>query len=111
MRSVISVAALPISICPHAMSYFRPSSEMLLVSPVMACLVAVYGAELGRGACAEIDPLLMMRPPRGCCDFISADGVLRAQKRAGQVDGHHSAPLLEGEIFHRNSRERLCPRC
>jgi len=25
----------------------------------------VYGAELGRGACAEIDPLLMMRPPRG----------------------------------------------
>ena len=36
------------------------------VSPVMACLVDVYGAELGRGTSAEIDPLLMMRPPRGC---------------------------------------------
>ena len=31
----------------------------------MACLVAVYGAEWGRGAWAEIDPLLMMRPPAG----------------------------------------------
>jgi hypothetical protein len=71
MRSVISVAALPMSIWPQAMSYLRPSSEMHLVSPVMACLVAVYGAELGRGTCAEIEPLLMMRPPRGCCAFIS----------------------------------------
>jgi hypothetical protein len=46
------------------MSYFRPSSDVDLVSPVIACFVAVYGAELGRGACAEIEPLLMMRPPR-----------------------------------------------
>ena len=29
----------------------------------MACLVAVYGAELGRGVWAEIEPLLMIRPP------------------------------------------------
>src|SRR5438034_2638053 len=71
MRSVISVAALPISIWPQAISYLRPSSEMHLVRPVMACLVVVYGAELGRGTCAEIEPLLMMRPPRGSCDFIS----------------------------------------
>jgi len=41
MRSVISVAALPMSICPQAMSFLRPSSEMHLVSPVTACLVAV----------------------------------------------------------------------
>ena len=41
MRAVISVAALPMSICPQAMSYLRQSSDMLLVSPVMACLVAV----------------------------------------------------------------------
>jgi hypothetical protein len=34
-------------------------------NPVIARFVAVYGAEFGRGACAEIDPLLMMRPPRG----------------------------------------------
>src|SRR3954471_3809062 len=69
--SVISVAALPISICPHAMSYLRPSSERLFVRPVMACFVAVYGAELGRGEWAEMDPLLMMRPPRGDCSFMS----------------------------------------
>ena len=31
------------------MLYFRPSSEVERVSPVTACLVAVYGAELGRG--------------------------------------------------------------
>ena len=33
-----------------------------LVSPVMACLDSVYGAECGRGVCAEMEPLLMMRP-------------------------------------------------
>src|SRR6478609_8007525 len=52
------------------MSNARPSSADDFVSPVMACFVAVYGAELGRGVCAEIDPLLMILPPRGCCDFI-----------------------------------------
>src|SRR5260370_41338127 len=70
MRSVISVAALPMSIWPQATSYLRQSSEVDLVSPVMACLVAVYATEFGRGACAEIEPLFMIRPPRGCCAFI-----------------------------------------
>jgi hypothetical protein len=49
------------------MSNGRPSSDSVLVSPVIACLVEVYAAEPGRGACAEIEPLLMMRPPRGRC--------------------------------------------
>src|SRR5471030_1375412 len=71
MRSVIGVAALPMSIWPQAMSYFRQSSEVDLVRPVIACLVAVYGTEFGRGACAEIEPLLMMRPPIGFWLFIS----------------------------------------
>src|SRR5690606_4046972 len=65
------VAALPMSICPQAISYLRPSSDVDLVRPVMPCLVAVYGAELGLGDIAEIDPLLMMRPPRGDCSFIT----------------------------------------
>src|SRR2546425_1196450 len=65
IRSVIGVAALPISIWPQAMSYFRPSRDVALVSPVIACLVEVYGAELGRGVWAEMEPLLMIRPPRG----------------------------------------------
>jgi hypothetical protein len=41
MRSVISVAALPMSIWLQAMSNGRPSSEVALVRPVIACLVAV----------------------------------------------------------------------
>lgn len=41
MRSVMSVAALPMSIWPTAMPYGRPSSDSDLVRPVSACLVAV----------------------------------------------------------------------
>src|SRR5437773_10608928 len=68
---VISVAALPMSIWPQAMSYLRPSSEVDLVKPVIACFVAVYGAEFGLGAWADMDPLLTIRPPRGSCFFIA----------------------------------------
>ena len=32
-----------------------------------ARLVPVYAIEFGRGAVAEMEPLLMMRPPRGVC--------------------------------------------
>ena len=79
MRAVIGVSALPISICPQATSWARPSSATDLVKPVTACLVAVYGAEKGRGVWAETDPLLMMRPPRGSWRFMirSASRVQR----------------------------------
>ncbi|RYE02831.1 MAG: SDR family oxidoreductase, partial [Sphingomonadales bacterium] len=66
---VMSLAALPMSIWPQAMLNGRPSSAEDLVSPVMACLVAVYGAELGRGVVADIEPLLMIRLPWGDCAF------------------------------------------
>src|SRR5712691_11614615 len=74
------------------MSYFRPSNAVAFVNPVSACLVDVYGAELGRGACAEIDPLLMMRPPRGSWLFISL--------KASCV--HRKAPvrLMSTTFFH-----------
>ena len=68
--AVMGVAALPMSIWPQAMLYLRPSSEVDLVRPVMACLVDVYGAESGRGTWAEIEPLLMIRPPIGSWAFI-----------------------------------------
>src|SRR5256886_10345923 len=71
MACVISVAALPMSIWPHAMSYLRPSSDADLVKPVIACFVAVYGAEFGRGAWADMEPLLTIRPPRGCWFFMT----------------------------------------
>ena len=44
----MSVAALPMSIWPHAMLYGRPSSEIDLVSPVIACFDAVYATLAGR---------------------------------------------------------------
>src|SRR6058998_983983 len=59
------------SIWPHAMSYLRQSSEVDLVKPVIACFVAVYGAEFGLGAWADMDPLLTIRPPRGCWFFMT----------------------------------------
>ena len=77
------------------MSYFRPSSAVDLVSPLIACLVAVYGAEFGRGACAEIEPLLMIRPPRGDWAFHQAKRGLSAEERARQIDVDHVPPLLE----------------
>ena len=77
----MSVSALPMSIWPHAMSYFRPSRAADLVSPVIACFVAVYGAEFGRGVCAEIDPLLMIRPPRGSWSFMRRNAS-RVQRNA-----------------------------
>ena len=39
--AVMSVAALPTSICPQAIRYGLPSSESDFVSPVIACFVAV----------------------------------------------------------------------
>jgi hypothetical protein len=41
MRDAVSVSALPMSICPQAMSKARPSSAALFVKPLSACLVAV----------------------------------------------------------------------
>ena len=60
----MSVAALPMSIWPHAMLYLRPSSEVDLVRPVTAVLGGRVGAESGRGTWAEIEPLLMILPDR-----------------------------------------------
>src|SRR5260370_7633142 len=36
----------------------------------MGCLVEVEAAESGRGEGAKIEPLLMMRPPRGVWSFM-----------------------------------------
>ena len=80
IRFVMSVAALPMSIWPTAMSKPRPSSAPDFVRPVTACLVAVYGAEFGRGVSDEIDPLLTMRPPRGCCAFITRNACCMQRK-------------------------------
>lgn len=43
----------------------RASKDIDFVKPVTACFAAVYGAELGRGTWAEIEPLLIMRPSIG----------------------------------------------
>src|SRR5437660_2975638 len=90
--AVISVAAFPMSIWPHAMSYLRPSRDVALVRPVIACLVAVYGAEFGRGACAEMEPLLMIRPPRGSWAFMSL--------KASCVQRNAPVRLISTTVFH-----------
>src|SRR5258708_8890737 len=71
--AVIRVAALPISICPHAMSNSRPSRERARVSPVIACLDTVYGADRGRATWADSEPLLLSRPPPGECPAMRRD--------------------------------------
>src|SRR5512146_793385 len=100
MFAARGLLALPMSIWPQAMSYLRQSRESDLVSPRTACLVAVYGAEWGRGAYAEIDPLLMIRPPRGSWAFISLMACC----------AHRNAPvrLVSTTLFHiRTSRSSI----
>ena len=79
------------------MSKARPSSAVDLVRPVIACLVAVYAIERGRGACAEIDPLLMIRPPCGCWLSHHPERLAGAEERAGQVHRDHLVPRVELE--------------
>src|SRR6266508_4263604 len=92
--AVSSVAALPTSTCPRAMSYFRPSREVDFVRPVIACFVDVYATELGLGAWAEMEPLLMMRPPLGCWLFM----ILKASC----VQRNEPVRLMSTTAFHRS---------
>src|SRR5207245_3998735 len=77
------------------MSYLRPSRDVDLVRPVIACFVAVYGAEFGRGACAEMEPLLMIRPPRGSWAFMSL--------KASCVQRTTPGRLISTTVFHCSS--------
>ena len=91
------------SIWPHAMLKRRPSSDVDLVRPVMACLVAVYGAECGRGDVGRdrsvVDDPAALRLLR----FHQQEGLLRAEKRPRQVDVHHRLPLFDGQLLERRA--------
>ena len=100
----MSVAAFPMSIWPQAMSYARPSSEVARVRPVIPCLLAVYAADRGRGTCAAIDPLLMIRPPRGTCVLHEPERTLGHQERAGQIGLDDRAPGLDRQVLDRGGR-------
>ena len=81
-----------------------------MVSPVIACFVAVYGALLGLGTWAEIDPLLMIRPPEGSCVFIKRNACPGTQERAGEVHVHDTLPILDFELvdgYRRRHRARI----
>src|SRR5215813_5106823 len=102
MAWAIEVAALPMSICPHAMLYFRPSREVDFVRPVMACLVAVYGAEFGLGLCAEMDPLLMILPPCGVWAFMRLNAACvhrKAPVRLVLTTPDHSSKVKSSSNF------------
>ena len=107
--SVISVAALPMSIWPQAMSYARPSSDVDLVRPVTACFAAVYGAESGRGTLAEIEPLLMIRPPRGDWRFMMRNASCVQRNVPVRLVSTHGRPLLERRGPRAARRARRCP--
>src|SRR6185437_5959618 len=77
------------------MSNARPSSDVDLVRPVIACLVAVYAIECGRGECAEIEPLLMMRPPCGCW--------FRITRNASRVQRNAPVRFTATTLFHASS--------
>jgi len=55
MACVISVGVCLMSIWPHAMSYLRPSSDVDLVKPVIACFVAVMERVRPRSV-ADMEP-------------------------------------------------------
>ena len=98
------------SICPQVMPKGLPSSDSDLVSPVIACLVAVYGALLGLGTWAEIDPLLMIRPPDGILRLHQAERVPGTQEGAGEVHVHDTLPILDVELvdgYRRRDRARI----
>ena len=85
MRADSSVAALPMSICPQAMSKWRPSRDVDLVRPVMPCLEEVYGAEPGRGLGG--DRAVVDDPPAARrLGFHQPERLARAEERAGEID-------------------------
>ena len=77
-----------------------------LVSPVTACLVAVYGAECGRGDVRRERAIVDDAAAARLLRLHQAEGVLGAQEDAGQVHVHDRAPLLDAEGVDRKPRRR-----
>ena len=86
------------------MSYLRPSSEMLLVSPGDGVLGGGVGRGVGPGRVRGNRSVINDASAARLLRLHEAYGLLGAQERAGQVDGHHRAPLLVGQVLHRNAR-------
>ena len=93
------------------MPYGRPSRAIDLVSPVMACLVAVYGAEFGRGDVRGDRAVVDDSAARRRLALHHRDRSLRTQERAGEIDVDHSLPLLECQLVERAPAARRRRRC
>jgi hypothetical protein len=72
IRAVIGVSALPMSIWPQAMSWARPSRAVVLVSPVIACFVAMYGLLRAEERTGEVDVDHAL--PVGQLEFLEGHG-------------------------------------
>ena len=72
----------------------------------MPCFAAVYGADSSRGAEAEIEPLLMIRPPHGALPPHDPERLLGAEKGASEVRLDHRLPVLGVELFKRRRSGR-----
>ena len=53
----------------------------------------------------------MMRPPCGRLALHQAEGALRAEERAVEIDVDHRLPLLEGQFVERHGRRADARRC
>src|SRR5262249_44641535 len=102
----MSVAAFPMSIWPHAMSKARPSREMDLVRPVIACLVGVGAATGGGGGGGGWGAFLVDPPAGGVLGFHHLDRVVGAQESAGQVGVDGLPPAGGGDLIARTRRAK-----
>ena len=109
--SVISVAALPMSICPQAMSYGaavqrgRPgqAGDRVLRGRVRR---RVGPRSVGRDRAVVDDPAAA-----GLLALHDPERLAGAEERAGQVRVDDVRPLLDGELLERDGRVRRCRRC
>ncbi len=67
--------------------------------------------ECGRGACAEIEPLLMIRPPRGSWSFMARNAAWAQRKAPVRLTSTTARQSLERQLLQRRRRGRTCPRC
>ena len=101
--AVISVAALPMSICPQAMLYRRPSSAVDFVSPVIAC----WSRCKARNAAAAHAPKSIVVDGNAAAlrllFFHQSKRLPRAQERARHVHIDDGSPLVDRHIFQRSA--------
>ena len=103
MRAVISVTALPMSIWPQAMSYCAAVERGRLGQPGDRVLGGGVGGRIRARRVGRDRAVVDDAAAAGSLRLEHAEGLLRTQKRAGEIGVDHRLPLLEGQIFEGNA--------